>query len=418
MENIKDSTEMEDVAKKHGRNKFKKVIIIIILILLGVAISAYFLNKSFQMKVNEHLSNIPGNIGKHFENQFDQSGGEDKKSYLANYYLSLENDIAADKMYIIKGKDEKLFNDIVKIMNSISPNKTSDILKIVRNIELKKDLLSSLYNEAAREQKNEIQDEINKLEKSDTLYAIREIENRSSRDKKYFEKLPYILSHMKEEKAGNILYYLDSDLRNSILMNMDNNERNKIELIISKKEMEDKKFKDLSNIYETKTISESFEEIGNDETYSIDQLAKIYKNLNVKKSAEILLNVDNDDFIEQLFTAIRKEEQLDGIDDSITIDISEAMRFISDYNRKVRDLVTVYEKMSPASVAKIVEQMMDNNTTVTSLTVDSTPIYDISDEVIIMDVLSSMKKPTLSKIIGNMSTKKASQLTEKLANPN
>lgn len=418
MENIKDSTEMEDVAKKHGRNKFKKVMIIIIIILLGVAISVYFLNKSFQTKVNEHLSNIPGNVGKHFEDQFDQSGGEDKKSYLANYYLSLENGIAADKMYIIKGKDEKLFNDIVKIMNSISPSKTSDMLKIVRDIELKKDLLNSLYNEAAGEQKNEIQYEINKLEKSDTLYAIREIENRSSKDKKYFEELPYIFSHMKEEKAGDILYYLDPELRNSILMTMDNKERSKIELIISKKEMEDKKFRDLSNIYETKTISESFEEIGNDETYSIDQLAKIYKNLNVKRSAEILLNVDNDDFIEQLFTAIRKEEQLDGIDDSITADISEAMRFISDYNKKVKDLVTVYEKMSPASVAKIVEQMMDNDTTVTSLTVDSTPIYDISDEVIIMDVLSNMKKPTLSKIISNMNTKKASQLTEKLANPN
>ena len=105
------------------------------------------------------------------------------------------------------------------------------------------------------------------------------------------------------------------------------------------------------------------------------------------------------------------------VENSKTIDISEAIQFVSEYNRKIDELVIVYEKMSPDAIAKIVENMMDNTKTVTSLEIDSTSIYEISDSTIILDVLSRMKKPTVSKIINNMSTKKATQLTQLLAKP-
>ena len=92
------------------------------------------------------------------------------------YYLSLDSGRAADKIYIVKKNDEELFNDIIKIMNSTSSNKTSDILKLVRNIELRKDLLFSIYDEIQQEKQNQLKDEITELEKNDILISINEIE--------------------------------------------------------------------------------------------------------------------------------------------------------------------------------------------------------------------------------------------------
>ncbi len=54
--------------------------------------------------------------------------------------------------------------------------------------------------------------------------------------------------------------------------------------------------------------------------------------------------MDDDGFIEELYTAIRKEEQLNGEEASITNDISKSMQFITEYNKKIDDLVRVYGK--------------------------------------------------------------------------
>ncbi len=90
---------------------------------------------------------------------------------------------------------------------------------------------------------------------------------------------------------------------------------------------------------------------------------------------------------------------------------------MSEYNKKIDDLVSVYEKMNPSKVAKIVEKMMDNDTTVTYLEIFSEPAYEITDSTIVIDVLSRMGNKTLSSIMNYISTDKASKLTQMLVEP-
>ncbi len=85
--------------------------------------------------------------------------------------------------------------------------------------------------------------------------------------------------------------------------------------------------------------------------------------------------------------------------------------------KKIDDLVSVYEKMNPSKVAKIVEKMMDNDTTVTYLEIFSEPAYEITDSTIVIDVLSRMGNKTLSSIMNYISTDKASKLTQMLVEP-
>ncbi len=407
-----------EVEKKSSiSKKIRFVILVIIIIVLVAGILVYRNNKTFKLKVNNVLKKIPGPVGKHFSTETVGEDDVEKKSELASYYLALDSENAADKLYILKLENGQLYDGIIKMMNSLSPNKTEEILKIIRSMDLRKNSLASLYNAFKDEKKNELKDQITRLEGMETFLAVNEIEQRLEIDNEFAEDLPLIIGYMDEKKVSEILYYMEPTIREKILLQIDDNKRSKIDSFILKKEMEENKYADIASFYETQSIGNAIEEIGNTETYEIEELAKIYSNLSVVKSAEILSRINDDEFMEELFANIREEENLKRTKKPLTVQLNEAMQFVSEYNKKINELVSVYEKMSPDKVADIVETMMNNEKTVTSLKIDSKPVYEVSDATIIMDVLSKMKKPTLSKIMSNMDTGKSSILTQRLANP-
>jgi flagellar motility protein MotE (MotC chaperone) len=184
---------------------------------------------------------------------------------------------------------------------------------------------------------------------------------------------------------------------------------------LSKKAKEDK-LVELASLYEAKPIKLAIEEIGHTEKYNIKDLAIIYKNMPILKSAEILSNVDNKDFIQELFTAIKTEEQLLQ-EETITKEIGRTMEFVTEYNNKVSNLVDIYEKMRPDKIAKIAEKMLNNDSTVTILEIEAEPMFEISDASIMVDVLSRMNNKTLAKTMDNMNDRRASLLTQELAKP-
>lgn len=210
---------------------------------------------------------------------------------------------------------------------------------------------------------------------------------------------------------------MDSDIKDYILNTFNSNKRTIIEGIIYEKENEINTLTDIAKVYDTKPVEVSINVIGNTDNYSMDKLGVIYKNLSILKSAELLSNVKDEKFIEDLFKSIMREEQLIKSDTNITKDISRTMEFLNEYGKKVKDLVAIYEKMSPEKVAKIVERMMNNTGTITSFELNSENILELSDSVIIVDVLSKMKNQTLSKVLDFMEPDKASQITRLLAKP-
>jgi len=53
---------------------------------------------------------------------------EEKKISLSDYYLSLKNSEAADKLYIVKMNDKGLFNDLIRLMNRKSAGLYAPVL--------------------------------------------------------------------------------------------------------------------------------------------------------------------------------------------------------------------------------------------------------------------------------------------------
>ena len=407
---------VENIAEKKPKN-IKKILIIIFIIIPLILLSLfYFNNKTFKAKVNNLLSRLPGSAGEYFRNSPTDKERQMMKSELANYYLSLDPAVAADKLYIIKNEDDKLYQDIIKLMNSISNEKTTKIIEHVRKIELRRDLLVSIFDEIQLEKEGFIMDEAGRFEGKDLYIIINEIEKRYSRNQEFRENLPQIISYMDEPNAVDILFYLNDSIREEILYSLNSSKRTSLENKLLNKRAKQSKLEELAKLYESKATELAVDEIGNIEKYTIEELAIIYKNLSVLKSAEILSSIEDEVFIQELLTAIKIEGQLLG-DENITEEIGKAMEFITEYNTKVDNLVSIYDKMQAAKVAKIAEKMMANDTTVTLLEINAEPVFEISDASIMMDVLSRMGNKTLVNVMNSMNDRKAAILTQKLAKP-
>lgn len=411
--NVENRNENEKSKKKYKISKIITIIIIsIVLVPLGIMSLMYSTNKKFKNNANKILRKMPGVVGEHFRNYPTELEKDEKIIYLSKHYIDLDPNVAADKMYIIKKDDEKLYIDVLKEMNNISNSKTEEIVLKVRNMELRKDLLFSIYEEAQEEEMEQFRLEVSRIEKQDTLASLLEIEKKFA-DRDFLK----VLSEVKTDKLGEVLYYIDSDVRNYILNTFEESKKTSIEVIINEKTNEVNTLIDLAKVYETKPLDVTIETIGNTNSYSLNKLAVIYSHLSALKSAELLAGIKDENFIEDLFSAIIREEQLTKSETNITSNVSKTMEFLNEYSSKVNDLVVIYEKMAPDKVAKIVEKMMQNTNTITSLEISSEKVYELSDRTIIVDVLSKMKNQTLSKVLDYMESDKASQITRLLAQP-
>ena len=127
-------------SKKSG-NKLGCLIILLILFITPVlAVGAiYNFNKDFKLSVNGVMSQVPGPIGGYFENFPTQSEEMEKIRIISDYMLSITEDRAVDKLLVLKGEDSKAYDEVIKDMIKINPNKTKNILETIRGPAQSKD---------------------------------------------------------------------------------------------------------------------------------------------------------------------------------------------------------------------------------------------------------------------------------------
>ncbi|NLY76956.1 MAG: hypothetical protein GX080_02570 [Tissierellia bacterium] len=403
--------------KEKKTSKFKIVIVVIVvLVFLAGMTFAYFKIPSLNSKINSLIGRLPWISSRGNQSSLPEGVTSEKLDDLADYYLSIDMEEAADKLYLIKKDDEMLYSSLIRLMNKKSATKTGELIKLVRNLEGRDDLLVALHDELTKEKQSKLNEEVSKLEGQDLSITLRQIEVLLSSDNKHREELADIFNKMDENILANIMYYLDEEFQEQIYSLLPESKRSNLEsqvLSVSSKKLQ---LKDLASLYESKPIAAAIKEIGNTELYSLEELGVIYSNMSILKSAEILSNIKDDDFIKDVLASIRREDSLNN-QESTANKITEAIEFLKEYNQKINELAKVYEQMSPDKVALITEKMINNNNTVTALQWDSEPVFEVTDAVIITDVLSKLKDKTISRIINSMSTDNAHKLTQMLAKP-
>lgn len=406
---------MDATNKKKKSKVFYMIIVSFIFIILATIGLLYFTNESFKGTVDEIFKETSFNSKKSKSININESELNQKKEDIAEYYVSKGMD-SVYELYAIKTKDELLYSDIVKIMNKKSSSITSKLIKEVRNLEDMDDILTSMHSKIIDENQAKILEEARRLENMDTITAINEMEIRMKDDSSFVENINDIFANMDDESLCNMLYYMDEEMRQSIYSVLDDDLKSEINNMIKEKDDQYNKLVDIARLYEDKSIDVLLQDIGNTEIYDIDELAVIYSNLSLGKSGEILSRVDNDEFIQDLIAAIREEEQLRK-KDSIVADMNSAIQFIKEYNTKIGELVNFYENMEPNKAAYIMENMLENSSTLTRFTLESEPIYEVTNSSIVVDILKNMKKNSAAKILNYMKTENVTKLTQMLASP-
>ncbi|AFS78607.1 hypothetical protein Curi_c15990 [Gottschalkia acidurici 9a] len=415
---INDEINEKEEVRKKGSAK-KTLLIIFVVIPLSIMTLLYLVSDSFKESANKILRKIP--VVKSVIGSYPTKAElVDRELSIAKYYIEeLDKKSAADKLYIVKKEDEKLYNTLVKRMNKLSSKKTEEILKEVRNLELRKDLLSNLYEEVESDKTLQIRELTSKLEGMKTRVAVEEI-NRG--DIVTEEEFIEALSYMNDSAAVNILYYLDGGSRSNILFKLSSenmSRKNQLQNLLNEKRAEEEELnfmgQKLAQVYSVKDPKDSIKEIGNTDKYSIKALSRIYMNLSPQKSAEVLVNSKDPEFIEELFSTIKEEEELVGVQESSVVEISSIMTFLKEYNKKVDDLVVVYDKMAPSEAARAIEKLLENKQEITVFTIKEHPGYKLSDYKVAVEIMKRLKKPKLAKIFSNLTPEKTAQITKILA---
>ncbi|NBI07858.1 hypothetical protein D3Z33_13440 [Senegalia massiliensis] len=391
---------MGDYMKNEGIKKGFKILIVIVIVFIVIPITSlailYSTNRDFKMEANKYLRIIPGPIGNYFNQYPTTAEANDKVFYIAEYYNAISEESAADKLFIIKKDNEELYYQIVQAMNKISPEKTEETIKKVRNIELRKDPLISVYDEIDSEKKDELKEDIKKIESKELLVAkkiILEYYNDQN-----FQRVNDIFENISTSKTIDLLYYFNEDIYDYVLNNLEKNKAIEVNIGLTEKELEYEKLLRQSEIYQVNKVSDTIKEIGNDDNYNLNQLAIIYLNLTIDKAANVLVEIDDDEFQKELFTEMRNIELLNEELDSRIVKLASKIEDIKKYKTKIEDLVKVYQKMDSESLSVIIEDLFKENS---KLVVD---VLDKMNEKKVAEILSFIDSDTANQISKQLTT--------------
>lgn len=394
-----------------------KTVLLILLIFIVVPVGTFFIvyktNSSFRDTTNKYLKNVPGVIGEYANTYPTDLEKNEKINYIADYYLSLSKENASDKLYGIKKDSEELYFNIIQSMQNKSPYRTEDIIKILRNREIKKDLMVSIYDGILKENDVKFNEEVKRYSKLGVFTAAQELEEKYIKANKSKEAAK-ILSSIDAAKSAQIIRFLTKDEENLLFSDMSTTKKNDIVNEMISIDMKKSALVDKAKIYETKDPADVFNEIGSTANYRIDELAQIYKNLSIEKAGQVLSYNKDKQFYNDLMDEIRKDEGIKENQDSVTIDISKVMNFYNKNEKKVNELIGVYEKMNSSDLAKIVDRMIVSNNPIDTCSICTGDIK-ITDSQMIVDVLEKISKNTLSDVLNQLEPRKATEIIRKLS---
>jgi flagellar motility protein MotE (MotC chaperone) len=412
---------MADKSKGKGKGKaiLGIIILLIIIILLPVIIfgSIYFLNEDFRLEANRVLRDAPGSIGNYFEKMPTESEKQTQIMEIAMYMLDIDKLRAVDKLEKIKSEDAKLYDNIIKYMIRDNPNRTKDILDVVRSHEINEDLIISTINEIEQEVNDELKDDATELMNLTLSLAKEQMEDIINSSVNGYLLLAETLKNLEDENIAKLLDVLDSEDFNIVINKFSKDQQNKIKKIISNNRTTMNDLNNIIEIYKTKNSEYLSAILMENGQYSMDELVYIYEELGPKLSGKVLAKTKNEEFVVLLTSKIKENQILTDGEDILTKDILKSLKLFSEYDDNLNELTDIYLTMDSQKVADALEGMMRSSIVPEIYALDNGETIEISDEDIAIEILNNFNENKKGEIIGLMTDSMASQVSRKLSIP-
>jgi len=406
----------EDKKEKKGGGLIKGILILLVFIIiipsLGIT-GFYLMNETFQYRMNAALSNFPV-VGSYFDSLPTKAEKNEQIKSIAEYFLDISADRAVDKLILINTDEKPMYDEIVKVMYQIDPNSTKIILEDIRSKQLKGDAVSTTLDEITDERNQElgaIASELQSMPFSSLRGELYKILNDGLNG---YSRLARIFEQMNAVKAYEMLSLLDSVDENAVLDAMSMVSREEILLEKNKDTANTQKIISLSEIYASKDADELVELLGNTGTYSIEELAIIYKEIGVVKTGKILAISNDDGLISDVITQMKNNEVLSVGKDLITKDILKSLKIFKDFDDNIIELTNVYKTMQTSQVATVISKLLTDGDLPQVYVLDGGDVITISDEDLAYKILAQFDDKTKAEIIGNFNNTLASEVSKKL----
>lgn len=413
------SKQVTNEAGKEKKGKGGCLVVLLILFLTPLlALSAlYFLNDDFQLSLNGLMSGVPGPVGDYFEKFPTRAEALEKVRVVSDYVLELDTPRAVDKLLILQNDDKGAYDDVVKDMLRINPNKTKSILEALREATVNKDALSNAVLSIESEKQDDIKAEAAYISGLPSNAAVEAVQDIIEDGINGHRNAAAIIEFISDSIAVDLLYRLDQTDRDKIFVALSDAKSMAIRNAYSAKQRRITDLQQVANVYSSESATSLIDTIGNTGTYTMDDLAIIYKALGPKKAGEVLAKSDNEAFVFDLVAKMKANELLVEEQDLITPDLLKSLKIYKEFDDNVLELKEVYAKMDITRVASIVRNMMLNASPSEVYELNNGQTITISDEDLILEILNSFPRDRVAQILSSFDQTLSSELTRKLALP-
>lgn len=409
--------EEKQEKKKGGLVKGILILLIFFILIPALGITGfYFLNETFQYRLNAALSDFPV-VGSYFDSLPTKAEKRAQIKSIAEYFLEISTDRAVDKLILIHDDEKTMYDEIIKTMLQIDPNVTKIILEDIRSKQLQGDAVSTTLDDITEERNQELQaiaQELQSLPFSSLRGEMYKILNDGLNG---YSRLARIFEQMDAVKAYEMLSLLDDVDASGVLDAMSITARELIQQEKNQDLANTQKVISLSEIYASKDADELLDELGSTTLYTVEELAIIFKEIGVVKTGKILAMANDDALTNDVITQMKNNEVLNVGEDLITKDILKSLKIFKDFDDNIIELTNVYKTMQPAQIANVISKLLTDGALPQVYVLDSGDVITISDEDLAYKILAQFDDKTKAAIIGNFNNTLASEVSKKLTVP-
>lgn len=404
--------EKKESKKKSGGMGCLVMAFILILTPILVLVGMYFLSHDFQLYANNALSSLPGGIGDYFASRPTRTDELQQVREVADFIMSLDDKRAMDKLKLIKSKDRRIYDDLVKEMVRLNPNRTKTIIESLRQSDTP-DLLNDVLSEINSERAEEIKAKSNSLAGLSDEVAKEEI-LRIVQDLHGYEKVAEYIELMDVGKAMNILYRLASEDRNRILSLLTEAKAMAIRDAYSTFQKRNQALEQIASIMKRENIEnvgKAFEE------YSDEDKVVLLRKMGPRVAGRTLAFLNDSNLALDLISQVKTAETLENGKDEITGDMINSLKVYRDYADRIKELVDVYLKMDSSKVSQIVNDVVLNPEPPKIYRLNNGDNIEISNEDVLLEILRRFPEKRLAEVLSKLDDKLSAELTIRLALP-
>lgn len=405
------------MAKNENKGGALKALVIVlaafILVPALTLVIVYYSNVNFQYTVNRFMSGAPGAIGGYFEKKPSKEENEQLKLQIARYYITLEEDRLVDKLLLIRSEDNKLFNDLVIVLNSLNPRKMRDVSESIRRVDLKGSTFDRILEEIELDQASGIDSLVNYYSSMKTSDAVEEILRTFNSGELTLDALPLVFDRLPLMVSAEYITHLDADLQNKVMFHLPPIKKQQIEKEIEGIRQRVVLSKETADIYNTKNTEELLQLIGNTEKHNLQELIHIYNNLTSEKGGQILSRIADEELVLNIIEGLVEQERLNLSVVGKSKNLATAIQVYKNYDAKVKEMVDIYQKLPIADLATLVDSMLSQNTVFQRIQLINEGDIVFTQEQLIIDLLRNLKPNTIANLLGQLRTPRAIELTQK-----